>query len=115
MQIIVNVKDYVKDEKEIKLYSTVCRNKSLDGETTVCYLNVRFAKCAPLEISSKITIIDGMFSCYKNERTQKVEPVLLIFDYDIVTEYQPIAKPEAIVNAGEQAKASPIVYDDLPF
>lgn len=115
MQIIVNVKDYVKDGKEIKLYSTVCRNKGLDGETTVCYLNVRFAKCQPLEISSKITIIDGMFSCYKNERNQKVEPILLIFDYDIIAEYPPIAKPEAIVNAVEETKATPIADDDIPF
>lgn len=115
MQIIVNVKNYAKNDKEIKLYSTICKNKGLDGETTVYYMNVRFAKCPPLELSSKINIIDGMFSCYNNERTQKVEPVLLIFDYDIVTEYQPVAKPEAVVNAVEETKATPIVDDDLPF
>lgn len=110
MNIIVNVKDYVKDGKEIKLYSTVCRNKGLDGETTVYYLNVRFAKCAPLELSSKILIINGMFTCYKNERTQKVEPVLLIFDYDIITEYEPIAQPEVVPQ-----ELPKIDTDDLPF
>lgn len=96
-------------------YSTSISNKNMNGEYEKMYIQVQFPKDVEVENKSKIKIVDGFLSFYKNkEGLPKLKLVIKDFrtEKDLEKEEEKYIEEERKAIQNEQTDS---YDDDLPF
>lgn len=102
-EIIIFKDDY----KGKELYSTSLTNKNLDGTKEYMKITAQLPKGATLENNTKINILKGFMSFYKN-KTGLPQPKAVIQEFEIV-------KPVDTTPVYEETMAYYNTQEDLPF
>ena len=101
MKITGNAMIFAKDFETGRVYSTAISKKNQDGTYEKMYLNVGCNKDVTLENMTKIQILDGYLTFYKNKNGVQV-PKIRIMGFDVISQKE---------NFEEQISSD----DDLPF
>lgn len=85
MKITGETMIFAKDYENGRVYSTSVSKKNQDGTYEKMYINVGFNKAVRLENMTKIQILDGYLTFYKNKNGVQV-PKIRIMGFDTISQ-----------------------------